>query len=112
MPVDKTVLKNCRRRLTNLSMAWKDYNKADDVVPHLWILNCPEMVGAVKNMISIISYSMMNWKTVLTSGGVTLVVYSSHAATDTSATKDESWVQRKKMAKDMGSTNHLLFMEI
>ena len=54
----------------------------------------------------------MNWKTVLTSGGVTLVVYSSHAATDTSATKDESWVQRKKMAKDMGSTNHLLFMEI
>ena len=85
-------------------MAWIDYTKAYDMVPHPW------MVGAAKNMISIISNCFVNWKTVLTSGGaeigqvvirggifqgdsVTLVVYSSHAATDTSAAKDKSWVQ-------------------
>ena len=36
--VDKAILKNCRRRLTNLSMAWIDYKKAYDMVQHSWIL--------------------------------------------------------------------------
>ena len=53
-------------------MAWIDYKKAYDIVPHSWILKCLEMVGATKNMISIISNSMVNWKTVLTSGGMAL----------------------------------------
>ena len=70
--VDKAILKNCRRRLANLLMAWIDYKKAYDMVPHSWILKCLEMVGAAKNMISIISNSMVNWKTVLTSGGMAL----------------------------------------
>ena len=70
--VDKAILKNCRRRLTKLSMAWIDYKKAYDKVPHSWILKCLEMVGAAKNMISIISNSMVNWKTVLTSGVMAL----------------------------------------
>ena len=70
--VDKAILKNCRRRLTNLSIAWIAYKKAYDMVPHSWILKCLEMVRAAKNMISIISNSMMNWKTVLTSGGTAL----------------------------------------
>ena len=43
-----------------------------DMVPHSWILKCLEMVGAAKNMISIISNSMVNWKTVLTLGGMVL----------------------------------------
>ena len=68
--VDKAILKNCRRRLTNLSMAWIDYKKAYDMVPHSWILKCLEMVGTAKNMISIISNSMVNWKTILTLGGM------------------------------------------
>ena len=42
--VDKAILKNCWRRLTNLSMAWIDYKKAYDMVPHSWILKCLEMV--------------------------------------------------------------------
>ena len=42
------------------------------MVPHSWILKCLEMVGAAKNVISIINNSMVNWKTVLTSGGMTL----------------------------------------
>ena len=70
--VDKAILKNCRRRMTNLSMAWIDYKKAYDMVPHSWILKCLEMVRGAKNMITIISNSMANWKTVLTSGGIDL----------------------------------------
>ena len=70
--IDKAILRNCCRRLTNLSMAWIDYKKAYDMVPHSWILKCLEMVGAAKNIISTISNSMVNWKTVLTSGGTVL----------------------------------------
>ncbi|XP_068689739.1 uncharacterized protein [Montipora foliosa] len=70
--LDKAILKNCRRRLKNLSMAWIDYKKAYDMVPHSWIVKCLEMVGAAKNMISIVSNSMVNWKTVLTSEGMAL----------------------------------------
>ena len=70
--VNKAILKNCQRRLTHLSMAWIDYKKAYDMVLHSWILKCLEMVGAAKNMIFIISNSMVNWKTVLTSGGMAL----------------------------------------
>ena len=70
--VDKAILKNCRRRMTNLSMAWIDYKKAYDMVPHSWILKCLEMVRGAKNMITVISNSMANWKMVLTSGGTDL----------------------------------------
>ena len=70
--VDKAIPKKCRRRMTNLSMAWIDYKKAYDMVPHSWILKCLEMVRGAKNMVTIISNSMANWKTVLTSGGTDL----------------------------------------
>ena len=70
--LDKAILNNWQRRLTNLSMAWIDYKKAYDILPHSWILKCVGMVGAAKNMVSIISNSMVNWKTVLTSGGMAL----------------------------------------
>ena len=53
-------------------MAWIDYKTAYDMVPYSWILKFLEMVGAAKNMISIISNSMVNWTTVLTSGGMAL----------------------------------------
>ena len=36
--IDKTVLKDCRERHTNLSMVWIDYKKAYDLVPHSWII--------------------------------------------------------------------------
>ena len=62
LPVGKTVLKNCQRRLTNLSMAWIDYKKTFDMVPHSWVLKCLEMVGAAINMISLITKSMVSWR--------------------------------------------------
>ena len=48
--------------MTNLSMAWIDYKKSYDMVPHSWILKCLEMVRGAKNMKTVISNSMANWK--------------------------------------------------
>ena len=53
-------------------MAWIDYKKAYDIMPYSWILKCLEMVGAAKNMISILTNSMVKWKTVLTSAAMAL----------------------------------------
>ena len=48
--IDKTILKGCRERRTNLAMAWIDYTKSNDFVPHSWILQCLDMLGIVDNV--------------------------------------------------------------
>ena len=65
----KIVLKDCRRRSTNLAMAWIDYRKTYDMIPHSWITECLEMFGIAKNVERFISHSMSQWKTELTSCG-------------------------------------------
>ena len=35
--IDKTVLKDRKKRHTNLSMAWTDYRKAYELAPHSWV---------------------------------------------------------------------------
>lgn len=32
--IDKMIIRNCKRRLTGLGMAWIDFRKAFDMVPH------------------------------------------------------------------------------
>ena len=32
--IDKTIVKDCKRQLTSLAVAWIDYRKAYDMVPH------------------------------------------------------------------------------
>ena len=70
--VDKTILENCRRRLTNLSTTWIEYRKAYNMVPHSSILKCLNMFGTARNIIILIGNSTANWKTVLTAGGIKL----------------------------------------
>ena len=78
------------------------------MVPHSWILKYLEMVGAAKNMISVMSNSMVNWKTVLPSGWLlgrwtlgeeffkVTTVYSDHDTLDPSTMTNESWIQTGK----------------
>ena len=47
--IDMTVLKYSKKRRTNLSMAWIDYRKAYDLVPHSWINECIEMFRIAEN---------------------------------------------------------------
>jgi len=47
--IDKMILKNCKTRLTSLAVAWIDYRKAYDMVPHSWIEKCLDMFGIAVN---------------------------------------------------------------
>ena len=46
--IDKTVLKDCKKMHSNLSMAWIDYKKVYDFFPHSWINECMELFGIAK----------------------------------------------------------------
>ena len=74
MLIDKAILKDCKRRHTNLAMAWIDYRKACDVVPHSWIGECLEMFGIAVYVRQFLLSSMKEWKTELTSCGQQLGV--------------------------------------
>ena len=67
--IDKTILKDCRKRRKYLAMAWKDYRKYYDFVPHSWILECLDMLGIADNVRSFLEKSMKKWKLLLTSNG-------------------------------------------
>ena len=67
--IDKTVLKDCKKRHTNLSMAWIDYKKAYDVVLHSWINECMELFGIADNVRNFLEKSMEQWKLLLTPNG-------------------------------------------
>ena len=66
--IDKTVLKDCRNRKTNLAMAWIDYKKAYDMVhvSHSWIMACLDMIGAADVVKCLLGESMKTWRTNLT----------------------------------------------
>ena len=66
--IDKMIVKNCKKRLTSLAVAWIDYHKAYDMVPHTWIEKCMNMSGVAVNVRSFISESMKHWNTELNAG--------------------------------------------
>ena len=70
---DKTILRDCRIRHTNMGMAWIDYKKAYDMVPHSWILESLELVQGSDNILEFVKRSIANWQTELTSCGESLV---------------------------------------
>ena len=64
--IDKTILRQARAKQRNLSMAWIDYKKAYDMVPHSWIREMLGMLKVAGNVQRLLSGSMADWKTVLT----------------------------------------------
>ena len=65
---DKMTVKNCKKRLTSLAVAWIDYRKGYDMGPHSWIEKCMNMFGVAVNVRSFISESMKHWNTELNAG--------------------------------------------
>jgi len=43
--ISKTILQECKSRKKYLSMAWIDYQKDFDRVPHSWIIKSLELIG-------------------------------------------------------------------
>ena len=66
--IDKMTVKNCKKLLTSLAVAWIDYRKAYDMVPHSWIEKCMNMFGVAVNVRSFKSESMKHWNTELNAG--------------------------------------------
>ena len=62
------VLNDCKKRHTNLGMAWIDYKKTYDI-PHSWILESIGLVQVSENVVEFIRKSTKNWNTNLTSCG-------------------------------------------
>ena len=47
--LDKALIRDWKRSSTNLAMAWIDYRKAYDMIPHSWISDCLEVFGVTEN---------------------------------------------------------------
>ena len=60
--IDMRVLKDSKKRRTNLSMAWIDYRKAYDLVPHRWVNECIEMFRIAENLRTFLLKSMQQWR--------------------------------------------------
>ena len=52
--IDKMIMKNCKRRMKNLSVAWIDYEKAYELVPHTWILQYLKILKVTDNISNVI----------------------------------------------------------
>ena len=48
--IDRAVTKEVKSRIENLAMAWIDYKRAYDMVPHSWILECLDLFGVAENI--------------------------------------------------------------
>ena len=46
-------------------MAWVDFRKAYDMVPHVWIIDALKLIGAGPNVIALLKSTIIDWKTEL-----------------------------------------------
>ena len=63
------VLNDCKKRHTNMGIAWIDYKKAYDMIPYSWILGSLGLVQVPEKIVEFIKQSMKNWNTSLTLSG-------------------------------------------
>ena len=66
--IDRVVIKEVKSRNKNLAVAWTDFKKAYDMVPHSWIIECLDLFGVAENIKSLFVNSMKKWKVMLCSG--------------------------------------------
>ena len=56
--IDKLILRNAKRRKTNLHAAWIDYKKTFDSLPHSWITKSFQMLGISDNIRQFLKVAM------------------------------------------------------
>ena len=61
--IDQAIMKNCRRRCTNMTVTWVDFRKAYDSVSHSWLLEAMRSVGVSDQWLEFLSREMPNWQT-------------------------------------------------
>ena len=66
--IDRAVIKEVRSRKKNLAMAWIDYKKTYDMVPHSWTKECLDLFGVAENIKTLLVNSMEKWRVMLCAG--------------------------------------------
>ena len=66
--IDRAIIKEVKSRNKNLAMAWIDYKKAYDVVPHCRVVECFDLLEVAENIKSLLVNGMEKWKIILCSG--------------------------------------------
>ena len=61
--ISKVIYEECRRRNSNLSIAWIDYQKVFDSVPHSWVEKTIALVGVNSKIVGFCKLSMEKWNT-------------------------------------------------
>jgi len=61
--ISKAIYEDCKIRNKNLSIAWIDYQKAFDSVPHSWVEKSIELVGVNSKIVRFCKLLMENWNT-------------------------------------------------
>jgi hypothetical protein len=59
--ISKAIYEDCRRGNENLSIAWIDYQKAFDSVPHNWMEKSIELVGVNSKVVRFCKLSIEKW---------------------------------------------------
>ena len=65
--IGKMVLRNCKRRMKNLFVAWIDCKKAYNMVPHSWIMQCLAFFQIAHNAKAFLEKTVKLWRVELTS---------------------------------------------
>lgn len=68
LAIDRSITKDNKQRRTNMAMAWIDYRKAYDSVPHSWIIKCMDIYKVNQTIKEFIKRSMSKWETQLMCG--------------------------------------------
>ena len=66
--IDTAVIKEVKSRNKNLAMAWIDYKRVYDMVPHSGIKECLNLFGVAENIKRLLLNSMEKWKVMMCSG--------------------------------------------
>lgn len=62
---DFIITKQVKRRQRNISLAWVDYRKAFDSIPHSWLKKTLHLYGISKPVIALLEHMMKTWRTQL-----------------------------------------------
>ncbi|XP_045477917.1 uncharacterized protein LOC123683063 [Harmonia axyridis] len=63
--VDQIITGQAKGKLRNISIAWVDYRKAFDSVPHTWLLKTMRLYGISDKVINLLEHLMSAWRTTL-----------------------------------------------
>ena len=63
--MNKMIIEDCKKKKKSLSMAWIDYRKAYDSVPHRWILKTLRMYRINEKLFKFMEALISNWKTTM-----------------------------------------------